>query len=450
MLTLLLAATIAHADPSLQATADLDLGRQLLTDKNADGAALSLQRCIDRHPPATVEADCQWELGWAHWLQTDWPGVVTAWERVKILDPDREGLDDYLSQAHATIDMQTMLDKSRATAPKTFVSAAPAGATLHLRATGDCMIGTDFPSGQLSPGDGADIFADVTDWLSDADLTVGNLEGPLCDRGTTRKCRADAKPGSCYAFRQPARYAAYYKAAGFDVMSTANNHAGDFGATCRSRTEELLDQQGIGHSGRPGDIDSRTVNGLKIATIGFHSNRNSHYTLDLDTAAQLISSLAADHDIVIVIFHGGAEGSKAIHTPQGTETYYGENRGDLRAFTHAVVDAGADVVIGSGPHVLRGMEIYKGRLIAYSLGNFATYGPFNTRGYGGIGAILDVTVDRQGAFVSGRILPTKQVGEGVPMKDPEAQAIDLVRTLTAQDFPKYGVAVAQDGSIAAR
>ncbi|NUQ38691.1 MAG: CapA family protein, partial [Caldilineales bacterium] len=121
-------------------------------------------------------------------------------------------------------------------------------------------------------------------------------------------CGPDAAPGSCYAFRSPARYAKYYKAAGFDVMSTANNHAGDFGDVCRRRTEELLDQQGIAHSGRPGDVASLTVNGLKVAVIGFHTSQTSHYVNDHETAAALVRSLAAAHDIVVVSFHGGAEG----------------------------------------------------------------------------------------------------------------------------------------------
>ncbi len=432
------------------AEADLALGRELLTQKNADGAALALTRCVERRPPTAVEADCQWELGWARWLETDWAAVVTAWTRVEALDPDREGLSDYLDQARGQVAMQAMLAESRKAAPATFTSTAPDGATLRLRAVGDCMIGTDFPAGQLPPDGGAGAWGDTADLLRDADITFGNLEGPICDQGTTRKCSADAKPGSCYAFRQPASYAAHYKTAGFDVMSTANNHAGDFGASCRSRTEELLDQQGIAHTGRPGDIASMTVNGLKVAVIGFHSSRNSHYINDHDTAAQLVSTLAATHDIVVVSFHGGAEGSKAIHTPDGTETYYGENRGHLRKFTHVVVDAGADLVLGHGPHVLRGMELYNDRLIAYSLGNYATYGPFNIRGYGGISVILDVTLDKQGRFVGGKLLPTVQVGEGIPMKDAEGQGIDLVRQLTDEDFPEYGVAVAQDGSIGRR
>jgi len=151
---------------------------------------------------------------------------------------------------------------------------------------------------------------------------------------------------------------------------------------------------------------------------------------------------------VIVSFHGGAEGRAAIHVPYGTETFFGENRGDLRTFSHAVVDAGADLVLGHGPHVLRGMELYKDRLIAYSLGNFATYGRFNLSGNSGLGVILEVNMDPAGGFISGQLFPTRQIGQGIPTKDTQGRAIDLIRTLSHQDFPEYGIQVAQDGTIA--
>ena len=160
-------------------------------------------------------------------------------------------------------------------------------------------------------------------------------------------------------------------------------------------------------------------------------------------------ALDQDHDLVLVSFHGGAEGSKALHVPVGGESFYGENRGDLRAFSRAVIDAGADVVIGHGPHVLRGMEVYKGRLVAYSLCNFATYGRFNLSGNLALCAVLEATLDREGRFVAGKVLPTRQVGEGVPMRDEEGAAIDLVRTLSAEDFGATAVQVAQDGSVKA-
>ena len=96
------------------------------------------------------------------------------------------------------------------------------------------------------------------------------------------------------------------------------------------------------------------------------------------------------------------------------------------------------------------MEIYRERLIAYSLGNFATYGRFNLSGATGVGAVLEAVLDEQGRFISGRILPTRQVGEGVPEKDPAGSALQYVRLLSREDFPESGVVVDAEGGISLR
>lgn len=420
-------------------------GVAALQEKRADAAISAFSECLAAEPN---NADCHWEKGWAHWMKGDWERVVEHWNTVKGLDPERQGLQRYLSQAQDNLQLDALLAKARSKAAPSYKAQVPEGTTVRIRGVGDLMIGTDFPEGVLPPDDGKSAFDDVTDWLSDADITFGNLEGPLCDTGKTTKCRPDSPPGSCYAFRSPGRYKHVYQGAGFDVMSTANNHAGDFGEVCRLETERHLDDVGIAHTGRPGDIASLEANGLKIAFIGFHTSNATHSVNDIPRAIELVRAVDYDHDIVVVSFHGGAEGSKALHVPHGPETFYGENRGDLRKFTHAVVDAGADLVLGHGPHVLRAMEVYNGRLIAYSLGNFATYGRFNLSGKLGIGAVLDVTLDAEGTFVSGRILPTLQEGEGIAKKDPEGQALDLVRSLSEADFPATGVKVALDGTLA--
>ncbi|MFZ5478293.1 MAG: CapA family protein [Myxococcota bacterium] len=425
---------LAYAGPELEA------GLAALKSKQPDAAIAALATCAEAEP------ECRWQLGWAYWLKGDWGKVVATWEK---LEPTYESVSSQLPIARGQLEIQKMAAAMRLAAPKTFVSNAPPGATVRLRAVGDMMIGTDFPTGYLPPDGGAGTFAAVDALLEDADFTFGNLEGPLCDTGETEKCRPDAPAGSCYAFRTPTSYARWYDEAGFDVVSTANNHSGDFGEACRLETEKALDGVGILYSGRPGTIAKWTQNGLKIALIGFHTNAACHWLNDVPTAKALVEGLAADNDLVIVSFHGGAEGSKALHVPVGPETFYGEDRGDLRLFTHAVIDAGADLVLGHGPHVLRAMEVYRGRLIAYSLGNFATYGRFNVSGNQGLGAILDVTLAADGALVGAKILGTRQVGEGIPEPDPANAAADLVRVLTSQDFPETGVAIAQDGSIRA-
>ena len=450
MLALPVLTALLAMSGSARANPAYDEGVAALQAKDGRAALAAFDRCISGSASGSeVWLNCHWEAGWAGWLVGDWAGVVKHWEAVQTKQPEREGLDKYLAQARDNLGLEGLLAKGRDGAAKTFKSAVPSGTTVRLRAVGDMMIGTTFPAGVL-PADPQATFNDVAPWLRDADVTFGNLEGPLCDVGETTKCKPDAPEGSCYAFRSPESYGPIYKDAGFDVVSTANNHSGDFGEVCRSHTEQVLDRQGIKHSGRVGDIARWETNGLKVALVAFHTSRATHYVNDHDTAAELVRALTTEADIVIVSFHGGAEGGKAIHVPVGGESFYGENRGNLREFTHVVVDAGADLVVGHGPHVLRGMELYKGRLIAYSLGNFATYGRFNVRGNGGVGAILDVTMDAEGRFVNGKILPTMQVGEGTPMKDPEGKAIDLVRLLSAEDFPQYGVQVAQDGSLAPR
>ncbi len=317
--------------------------------------------------------------------------------------------------------------------------------SLRLRAVGDVMMGTDFPQPLFPPDGGQGYFDDVAALLRDADLTFANLEGPLCDSGETRKCGKRAK--NCYAFRTPTRFVKKLTEVGLDLASTANNHAGDFGEVCRRQTEQALDGEGIRWSGAPGSVATIDRNGLRVALLGFHTSPSCNHVNDHEGARKLVSKAVATHDLVLVSFHGGAEGSKAQHVPSGREKFFGEDRGDLRAFARAVIDAGADAVIGHGPHVLRGLEFYKGRLVAYSLGNFATYGKFNLSGPLGVGVVLELELDQAGQFVSGKLLPTKQVEGGIPKRDEAARAVALIRTLSQEDFPTTAPKIGDDGTL---
>ena len=312
------------------------------------------------------------------------------------------------------------------------LSAAPEP-FLRLRAAGDVMLGTSVPEVKLAPDDGAKLLDGVSALLRDADLTFVNLEGPLCDSGTSAKCK---KGGNCFAFRSPTRYGAYLEAAGVDLASTANNHAGDFGEACRRETEATLEKHRIVWSGPRGTIGHTEFRGKKVALIAFHTSGACNDVNDLKAAQALVRQAKADADLVIVSFHGGAEGTNATHVKNGAERYLGENRGDLKAFTHGVIDAGAALVIGHGPHVVRALELYKDRLIAYSLGNFATYGRFDLSGPLGVAVILEVSLAEDGRFVGGKLLPTKQLGKGVPVADDSGRGAKLVRQLSMADFPK--------------
>lgn len=391
--------------------------------------------------------NCAWEAGWAAYARGRWDAAIRFWTVVEKGDPTRKDLADSLGQARDNQALAALLAAGASATPKA-PAAVPAGTRLRVRAVGDLMIGTVFPEGVLNPAVDA-TFAGVADWLSDADLTFGNLEGPLCDAGETTKCKPESPPGACYAFRSPGAYARLYAAAGFDVLSTANNHAADFGYACRRETERHLDAVGIAHTGRPADIATRVVHGLRVGVIGFHTNRNSHYVNAHDEAAALVRAVAATHDLVIVSFHGGAEGGRATRVPDGPEVFYGEDRGDLRRFARAVIAAGADLVLGHGPHVPRGMELVDGRLVVYSMGNFATYGRFNLKGDQGLAMVVEATLAPDGRFLGGRILPAVQAGGGVPEKDPSARVVSRVAELTALDFPTTGVRVGPDGTLSA-
>ena len=316
-----------------------------------------------------------------------------------------------------------------------------------IAAVGDIMLGTDFPDDRLPPQDGAGVLAGVTDVLSQVDVAFGNLEGTLLDGGEPFKvCK---NPALCYLFRTPERYGAHLAAAGFDVLSLANNHARDFGEEGRTRTMEVLDALGIVHSGREGTVASWSVDTTRLAMIAFAPNPGSWPLLDTELAVAQVAALAADHHIVIVSFHGGAEGLDALNLPFARETYYGEDRGDVVAFSRAVIDAGADLVIGHGPHVPRAIELYKDRLVAYSLGNFATWQGISIAGIKGLAPIVTATLDGDGRFLDGRIVSARQSRPAGTRVDPSGEAGTLRRRLTAEDFGTDSVLVTADGRIVA-
>ncbi len=316
---------------------------------------------------------------------------------------------------------------------------------LSIAAVGDMMIGTDYPQNHLPDDDGIAFLAQVAPWLWATDIAFGNLEGVLVDGGEpAKKC---SNPQACYLFRSPTRYAHLYRAAGFDVLSLANNHARDFGEDGRTSTMNALRRTGIHHSGRHGDFASFDVNGLQIVVLAFAVTKNSNLMLDYDLARDTVSEYDASHDIVIVSFHGGAEGQDVMHLPFAEEEYFSEPRGDVVRFARMVVDAGADLVIGHGPHVVRAMERYRQRLIAYSLGNFATYYGISVAGIKGIAPLLIATLDGDGRFVEGQIISTVQLRPDGPSTDDEHRALNLIRGLSIDDFGQPGIRFHSDGRI---
>lgn len=348
---------------------------------------------------------------------------------------------------------KTAVGEAPSTAERPLAETTPKNAEpITIAAVGDIMLGSPYPNEtRMPPNDGADLLKEVTPILSAADIAFGNLEGPMTDSGTSAKCR----PGStrCFAFRMPTRYNKYLKEAGFDVMSLANNHAGDFGDKGRADTRAALDAVGIKHAGSDRTQFSTTyldVKGKRVAFIGFAHNNVVPNVNDLAAARNFVMEADKQADIVVVSFHGGAEGSGAQNVPNRTEMYFGEARGNLPLFSRTVIDAGADLVLGHGPHVLRGMEIYKDRLIAYSLGNFCTYGWFQLAGETALTVILEAKLDAEGRFLGGKLHAGKQIGRGIPILDPSGEAIRKMRSLSESDFGPNAPSIDVNGDLSIR
>ena len=288
---------------------------------------------------------------------------------------------------------------------------------------------------------GASYFSSVRRYL-DGGVVLGNLEGTLTDRGAS-KCGASSS--SCFAFRAPPSYAGLLREAGFDILNLANNHAYDFGSVGEADTVAALDRLHLRHAGRPGEIGIVRVRGLRVAVLGFAPYPWAQSLTNLPAARALVRRAASKADLVVVMIHAGAEGSSEQHVPSATEFYLGENRGNARAFAHAVVDAGADLLVGSGPHVLRGMEWYRGRLIAYSLGNFLGCHTLSTAGDLALSGVLHVTLNANGSWVRGDLVPIRLVGCGVPERDPAEASHGVVRELSRDDFGRRGMRVTRTG-----
>ena len=294
----------------------------------------------------------------------------------------------------------------------------------------------------IANGDGgASYFASVRRYLRGG-VVLGNLEGTLTDRGAS-KCGSTSS--SCFAFRAPPSYVSLLRNAGFDILNLANNHAYDFGTVGQSDTVAALDRLHLRHTGRPGEIGIVRVRGLRVAFLGFAPYPWAQSLTNLPAARALVRRAASTADLVVVMIHAGAEGSDEEHVPSSTEYFLGENRGNSRAFAHAVVDAGADLVVGSGPHVLRGMEWYRGRLIAYSLGNFEGCHTLATSGDLGLSGVLHVTLRADGSWIGGDLVPIRLVGCGVPERDPAEASHGVVRELSRADFGRRGMHVSRTG-----
>ena len=312
-------------------------------------------------------------------------------------------------------------------------------AQIKIKAVGDIMLGSVTPKEILPPNNGFEFVESLGNVLMDADIIFGNLEGAFFTEDMEpEKCSdRSRKAATCYEFGMPDSLAPSLKNLGFNVLNQDNNHSEDYGEEGYLFTQKVLQESGINFLPKKGHVEFKIRN-TDVVLVAFGYSENSYHISDLKNAQKVISTLNEKYDIIIVSFHGGAEGKNATEVADSVETYLEENRGNVFAFSHAAIDAGADIVIGHGPHVLRAMEIYNNKLIAYSLGNFLTYGNMNISGINGVNIVLDVTLDNfNGDFLTAKLIPVKQFGYGVPMYDESLEGVKLIKDFSKRDFP-YG------------
>ena len=330
-------------------------------------------------------------------------------------------------------------------------AAAVAKDTLSFSGVGDILIGRNWPDAtpMLPPQDGALMFKDVMDALR-ADVTFGNLEGVMLDAGgTPKQC---SNPSLCFNFRMPERYVKHFVDAGFDLLSVANNHAGDFGEAGRRSTARVLKEAGIGFAGFLDKEETYILEkeGVRYGFVAFAPNVGTVSIHEIPRARELVSELKKKTDIVIVSAHMGAEGAKFANITRKPETYVGENRGNPYEFARQMIDAGADIFWGHGPHVPRAIDLYKGKFIAYSLGNFATSTGIRITGTTGYAPVIRVRTDRQGNFIDGEIfsfIQSGESGERRPYADPTGACIKEIKRLTEADIPEVGFTISNAGKI---
>jgi TonB family protein len=312
-----------------------------------------------------------------------------------------------------------------------------------VKAVGDIVLGSDYGASRHARAPDPDFFAAVRHLLAGGDVVIGNLETPLTTAATPTKDLS--RPGN-FVFRSPPGHASMLRAAGFKALNVANNHAFDFGDQGYGDTLASLEAAGIAAVGGKDEIRVLDTGLGRVALVGFSyaPHRPFNYVGDKASLSALVARARQSAGIAIVVFHAGAEGPRALRVRDGEESFLGEWRGNAVEFGRAAVDAGAHLVIGVGPHVLRGVECYRGRLIAYSLGNFVAYGALSVDGAAEVSMILDVALTPRGELAGVDLVPLRFDGRGLPQPDPEAWARFLVHELSRLP-PLAGVGVLPQG-----
>jgi hypothetical protein len=330
------------------------------------------------------------------------------------------------------------------TAPDLSPSLEDEEPTITIKAVGDIIPGTNYPNYRLPKNPNQLLSESVRYHLQGADILFGNFESSLTNHPYSAK---DIRRGQTFAFRSPPAYAQLFAEVGFDVLNIANNHTMDFGIIGFKDTVKNLENAGIKTLGHKNQILYLEANEIPLAMIGFTTYNLYNSVHELETAKNLVKEAKNNAKIVIVSMQVGAEGTGALHVKDKTEFFYGENRGNSLKFARTMIDTGADLVLGHGPHVPRAMEVYKDKIIAYSLGNFLGYRTLSTNAQTGYSMILEVKLNSAGKLLSSKIIPVHLDKQGIPQIDQYFRTVGLLRYLNNHDFPDGNLTINKKGEI---
>lgn len=318
-----------------------------------------------------------------------------------------------------------------AAASPTCVRLRPA---IEIGWAGDIVVGSSYG---LPPSGGRTQFEAVDHLLRRPDLMIGNYEGTL-SRGGTPRCAGGAL---CYIFQAPPERARNLARAGFDVLNLANNHGLDMGAGARRESVVALRGAGLDAAGLPGQVLVRTVHDTRVAIVGMSPYPGTTNMRSPAAVRDLVRAARRRADVVVVAMHVGLEGPAGAHVPRGAD--YGTH---TRAAAHGAIEAGADVVFGSGPHVVRGVERWRGRYVVYSSGNFAGWRNFGLSRLTSQSGVVRMRFDHRGRPTAAAWDGVVLRGPGIPHPDRSGAVVRRVAELSRADFGRRGARFSRSGS----
>ena len=298
----------------------------------------------------------------------------------------------------------------------------PADGDIRIAAVGDLVFSENSQTNRLA-------FNDFLPQLTQADLTLGNLEGPITTHPTSRK---PFIAGRSYSFRFPIDTAVVLKNANFHILSIANNHSNDYGPVGFADTRQHLSAAGLEATGLKDSHVIRTVRGIKVGVIALAHYPMFNNVLDIEATARLVAQVRSQSDVVVLFYQLGGEGDGHALLNNEDVVFLGEQRGNARKFAQAMVKAGASALVGHGPHLVRAAECVDGVPVLHSIGNFVSSGGLSVNSLANVTVFTELLFDPSGRFKAVRLTPATFDKNRLPMIDHSGRALNLINWFNRQ------------------